>query len=298
MIRLVVSCGDPSGVGPQLAAKLLNENPERPWAVDLTGPPELWRSLGVTESKATRFIGDNNAPTTRPGEPCTAGAEIQCRGLIQALEHLEAGQADAIVTLPVNKLQMRAGGIDEAGHTELFRRRYPESELTMVFRSDQRWLGLATDHIPLRRVPEALSPERIASAAEALHRASCKPVALCGLNPHAGEGGMLGDEELRLEPALELLRRAGVPHRGFLPADGLFARWSGLEAILALYHDQGLAPFKAMTANRACQISLGLPFVRTSPDHGTAYELAKSGEGDPGSTRVAFDTAWRLAQAL
>jgi len=294
MTTIVVSCGDPSGVGPWLAAQVLNSPPAQAWTTLLTGPPKLWRGLGIIEGSNRQLIGTQEGQTEL-GIPCRLGAQIQADALLQALDLMDKNAADALVTLPINKAQLKSAGMDYAGHTELFRDRYPHSELVMSFRSDKRWVGLVTDHIALHQVPEAITTERLVYAAQALHRASGKPIALCGLNPHAGEAGMLGVEELGWANALSAIQEDGIPCRGFLPADGLFARWDASEAILALYHDQGLAPFKALTANRACQISLGLPFIRTSPDHGTAYALAKSSEGDPGSTRIAFETAIELA---
>ena len=295
MTKLIVSCGDPSGIGPRLATEVLNDPSASDWRVDLTGPPTLWRALGLREGPNRHLIGSAGKPTT-PGEPCIEGARIQTQGLLQALDVIDSGQADALVTLPVNKLQLKAAKQPFAGHTELFRSRYPRAELVMSFRSHDRWVALATDHIPLTRVASTLTPRRLITSAAALHQASGKPVAVCGLNPHAGEAGMLGLEELEWRSTIDRIQALGIPCRGFLPADGLFARWNGKEAILALYHDQGLAPFKALTANQACQISLGLPFIRTSPDHGTAYDLAKTNKGDPGSTRIAFETALSLAK--
>jgi len=295
MIKLVVSCGDPSGIGPRLATQVLNGQQAQDWFVYLTGPPKLWRELGLLESPNRQFVGPPAARTT-PGEPCPQGAQIQTQALLQALDIIDSGQADALVTLPINKMQLKAAGQPFAGHTELFRSRYPNTELVMSFRSHERWVALATDHIPLNQVASTLTDDRLIASVTALHQVSDKPVAVCGLNPHAGEEGMLGSEELSWQPAIDRIQALGIPCRGFLPADGLFARWTGHEAILALYHDQGLAPFKALTANQACQISLGLPFIRTSPDHGTAYDLAKTNKGDPGSTRIAFETALSLAK--
>ena len=294
MTTLVVSCGDPSGIGPRLAAQVLNSPQAEAWTVRLTGPNSLWRGLGIKDGVNRQLVGAQKGHTSL-GVPCATGAQIQTDALLQALDIMDQGAADALVTLPVNKAQLQSAGMDYAGHTELFRARYPSSELVMSFRSGERWVGLVTDHIALNQVAQVITPERLVYAARRLHQASGKPIALCGLNPHAGEEGMLGTEELRWNDALVAIERQGIPYRGFLPADGLFARWDQSEAILALYHDQGLAPFKALTANRACQISLGLPFVRTSPDHGTAYDLAKNNEGDPGSTRIAFETALKLA---
>tara|TARA_Y100001934_G_scaffold269098_1_gene352096 strand:+ start:332 stop:739 length:408 start_codon:yes stop_codon:yes gene_type:complete len=128
-----------------------------------------------------------------------------------------------------------------------------------------------------------------------LHAASGKPLVVCGLNPHAGEDGLMGKEELQLSVALDSLRTQGVPCRGFVAADSLFAHWDPKEAILALYHDQGLGPFKALFHGQSCQISLGMPYLRVSPDHGTAYHLAGRSQADAGSLRQALRTALNSA---
>lgn len=299
MTRLVVSCGDPSGIGIRLAAQVLKSADAAAWQLVLTGPKNLWLKWGIQPSANRIMVGSDDAVHIQPGRPCARGATIQAEALKQAVRLMEEGAGDALVTLPVHKEQLQRGGLNHAGHTAYFRHCFPDHELTMCFHSADplnRWLALATDHIPLHAVPQSITPQRMMHCVDALHRASGLPVAVCGLNPHAGEGGMLGREELGWAKVLDELAHRGVPCRGFLPADGLFARWRGEEAVLALYHDQGLAPFKALTANKACQISLGLPFIRTSPDHGTAYDLELNQKGDPGSTQVAFRTALKLAQ--
>jgi 4-hydroxythreonine-4-phosphate dehydrogenase len=299
MTRLVVSCGDPAGIGIRLAAQVLQSDQAATWHVVLTGPKTLWIKWGIKPGINRVLVGSDQTVDIRPGHPCARGASIQVAALKQALKLMQDGAGDALVTLPVHKEQLRRGGLNHAGHTEFFRHCYPRHEVTMCFHASEpinRWVALATDHIPLHKVPQSITTQRMMHCVEALHQASGLPVAVCGLNPHAGEGGMLGSEELGWAKSLNDLAQRGIPCRGFLPADGLFARWRGEEAILALYHDQGLAPFKALTANKACQISLGLPFIRTSPDHGTAYDLELNQKGDPGSTQVAFRTALKLAQ--
>jgi 4-hydroxythreonine-4-phosphate dehydrogenase len=295
-MRTIVSVGDPSGIGPELFAQLILDEPQWLERGDfiLTGPPRLWRQLGLEEGPNLQFQGspfEGTLPT--PGIPCAKGAEIQCRGFLEALEIVQEDESASLLTLPVNKEQLNKAGITFLGHTEYFRIAYPSRKITMAFRSDAYWLALVTDHLALQDVPERLHEEDLIKSATQLYEASQKPLAICGLNPHAGEAGLMGDDELRLAPALVQIRSKGIPCRGFIAADSFFAHWDPKEAVLALYHDQGLSPFKALFHGQSCQISLGMPFRRVSPDHGTAYSLAGTGKADPGSLRQALKEALR-----
>ena len=209
---------------------------------------------------------------------------------------MKESKGSTLLTLPVNKEQLNNYGLSFLGHTDYFRSIFPDHKITMAFRSDDHWLALATDHIPLWKVPSQVQVEQIVTAGRHLHEASQKPLVICGLNPHAGEGGFMGKEELGYGTAIDQLRSLGIPARGFVAADSFFAHWNSAEAVLALYHDQGLGPFKALFHGQSCQISLGLPFRRVSPDHGTAYDLAGTKQASPGSLRQAFIEALRPAR--
>jgi len=206
---------------------------------------------------------------------------------------MEEKQESCLLTLPVNKEQLIRSGMNFLGHNAYFRSLYPDRQITMAFRSGDHWMALATDHLPLHQVSSQLGVQQIIQAGCQLYEASQKPLVICGLNPHAGEGGLMGNEELRLAPALHELRTQGIPCRGFVAADSFFAHWDSSEAVLALYHDQGLGPFKALFHGQSCQISLGMPYRRVSPDHGTAYDLAGTGNADPGSLRQSLIEALR-----
>lgn len=295
-MKLIVTCGDPSGIGPELLAHLLKDD-ER-WRQQaeflLTGPAALWEQLGLKERPGLSFDGPPVPVGTQPGRPCAEGALIQCQSLTRGVELAQSSENAVLVTLPVNKEQMWNGGLMFMGHTAYFRSLYPKQPVTMTFKADDHWLGLATDHIPLNQVPKALDSRCLADHGRRLHEASGLPLVILGLNPHAGEGGLMGEEESRLALAVDLLKTEGIPCRGLVPADSFFAHWQPGEAVLALYHDQGLGPFKALFRGRGCQVSLGLPFRRVAPDHGTAYDLAGTGRADPSSLAQALDLALSL----
>ena len=210
--------------------------------------------------------------------------------------------------MPLNKAMLQQAGFDFPGHTEFLAQSagLEPDEVCMHLCGDVLRVSLVTTHPPLRQVPELITREKVvrclkltaAFVRQAFGRAeAAKPIAVCGLNPHAGEQGRIGREEIEiLTPAMEEAARSGVSAVGPLPADTLFFRAARGEfsAVLAMYHDQGLGPLKLLHFTRSVNVTLGLPFVRTSVDHGTAYELVGKGEADTGSFREAV----RLAKTL
>lgn len=222
-------------------------------------------------------------------------------------EDYARGSIDALVTLPVNKGAIAAQGIEFSGHTDYLARRCGEGhEALMVMVSPVMRVGLVTHHVPLREVPEritqALIEHRIAQMNDSLRRDFNIPgprIAVLGLNPHAGEGGLLGSEERDIiGPAVEAANKKGYIAVGPIAADGFFgfSGWRDYDGILAMYHDQGLIPFKHSSYFDGVNYTAGLPLVRTSPAHGTAYELAGKGTADCGSLRVALYQAHDIAR--
>jgi 4-hydroxythreonine-4-phosphate dehydrogenase len=211
----------------------------------------------------------------------------------------------ALVTGPVTKWAASGAGGAFAGQTEYLARATGRRGVVMMFVSDHLRVVLLTRHMPLREVPGALTRRRLEAAlrltASALRRhfgARRPRIAVCGLNPHAGEHGLFGDEERTvLLPVLRRLRRAGFSCEGPFAADGFFARGVPYDAVACWYHDQGLIPFKLAARDAGCQLTIGLPMVRTSPDHGSALDIAGRGIAQPGSMRYAIALARRLARA-
>ena len=238
-----------------------------------------------------------------PGKPSRAGGNAQLAYVRAAVEAAVCGDLDALCTAPVSKEQITRAGVRFTGHTELLADSFGR-EVLMLMDGPRVKVALATNHLPLREVPRALEKRRLAAQLQLLS-ASLQPVlgrrpriAVCGLNPHAGEGGLLGDEEIRIiAPAIALARRRGIDCTGPWPADGLFARPDRMPAdvVLAMYHDQALVVAKALDFDRTVNVTLGLPVPRTSPDHGVAYALAGRGKASAEPMIAALLKAAQLA---
>ena len=297
-----ISLGDPSGVGPEVTARALAHPAVRRALLPVVfgdGPTlarfPLFRRFARVEQAtlSSRPVRPTVVEVTRlpakdarPGIPTRAGGRAQ-HAYVQALvEAGRTGHVDALCTAPVNKGNITRAGIPFMGHTELLAEAFGV-EVLMVMDGPRVRVALATNHVPLAQVPKRLTAEGLTAQLKLLHR-SLQPLlgraprlAMCGLNPHAGEGGALGTEEGEvLVPAIRRARRAGIQVEGPFAADGLFARAGRLpyDAVLALYHDQGLVAAKALDFERTVNVTLGLPVPRTSPDHGTAYDLAGTGK--------------------
>ena len=245
------------------------------------------------------------ARLSAPGKPDPTNAAYVLALLDRAVDGALSGEFDALVTAPVHKGVINEAGIAFTGHTEYLAQRTGSARAVMMLAADELRVALATTHVPLSAVSAAISIDSLCEIATILARelearfAIRDPrLAVCGLNPHAGEGGYLGEEELRvIGPAVERIRAAGIRATGPLPADTVFVprTLAGFDAVLAMYHDQGLPVVKHAAFERAVNVTLGLPLIRTSPDHGTAFDLAGTGRADPGSLAAAVQLASRLA---
>ncbi|HEX7050504.1 MAG TPA: 4-hydroxythreonine-4-phosphate dehydrogenase PdxA [Longimicrobiales bacterium] len=303
-MRLAVTLGDPRGIGPEVAAaaaRSLAREPGRPRLIFI-GP----EGTGA-EAAADEFI-----PVGRwsDGDAARAGA-LAGRAIDIAAGLALEGEVDALVTAPIDKAALHAGGFDFPGHTEMLAARAGGVRVAMMMVAEATLSGgplrvvLATTHIPLADVPSALTTDLLVEqgrlTAEGLRRgwAIDRPrIALCAVNPHASDGGLFGDEEVRvLMPARDRLREAGIAATGPVPADTVFVRAlrGEFDAVLAPYHDVGMAAFKTASFGHGVNLTVGLPFVRTSPDHGTALDIAGRGAADPSSMLEAVRLAARLA---
>jgi 4-hydroxythreonine-4-phosphate dehydrogenase len=283
--RIAITVGDPAGIGPEIARKAAAD-PRVLAACEpvLYGPPDEERfSPGVLSAEAGRAAYD---------AICAAVGDAQ-RGVV-------AG----VATAPVNKAAFARAGLPWKGHTDLLAHLTGSPRVAMMFWSEPLKVILATVHVPLSEVPRLLTRERlddtIALAVRELPRFGLERprLALAGLNPHAGEDGLLGDEEQRvLRPAVEAARARGVDIEGPFPGDTVFVRAvrGDFDAVVACYHDQGLIPVKLVAFGQAVNVTLGLPIVRTSVDHGTAFDIAGKNLADPASLIDAVLLAARLA---
>ena len=245
-----------------------------------------------------------------PGQSTPEAAKSAILALEAAVRDIRSGDIDVLVTAPINKRAMDREGFGFPGHTEYLQEQFGQSDHTMIMVSDDIRVGVATGHIPLAHVPASLTTEGILRKLR-LMQASLRrdfgidqpKIAVLGLNPHCGDGGLLGDEEQSIIlPAIKAANDEGILAFGPYSADGFFGpgNYSRFDATLAMYHDQGLAPFKALSFRTGVNFTAGLPIVRTSPDHGTAYEMAGRDEADPQSMMSAIYTAidiWRRREA-
>jgi 4-hydroxythreonine-4-phosphate dehydrogenase len=283
--RIAITVGDPAGIGPEIARKAADD--PRVLAVCepvLYGPP-----------KGAQF-----APGVLSGEAGQAAYDAICA----AVRDAQAGSIAAIATAPINKLAFSKAGLPWKGHTDLLGHLTRSPRVAMMFWSEPLKVVLATIHVPLAAVPVALTldvmAETIDLAAHELARfIGARPrLAVAGLNPHAGEDGLMGAEERTvIRPAVEAARSRGIDVTGPLPGDTVFvrARKGEFDAVIACYHDQGLIPVKLLAFGHSVNVTLGLPIIRTSVDHGTAFDIAGKGVADPTSMIEATLLAARLA---
>jgi 4-hydroxythreonine-4-phosphate dehydrogenase len=319
---LLLTPGEPAGIGPELACRLALEDPGLLLVADPTLLSRSAEALGLAleidrmdpEEAGERppVVGRLRCwpvamryPAT-PGrlDPGNAPYVLEC--LERAAEACLSGRAAGLVTGPIHKGVINDAGVPFSGHTEFLAERAGVARVVMLLTAGSLRVALVTTHLPLRDVAEAVTTERVRAVLEILNRDLIdrfgleRPhIAVLGLNPHAGEAGHLGREEIDvIEPVLEQARADGMSLSGPLPADTAFlpSQLEGFDAVLAMYHDQGLPVLKHAGFGQAVNVTLGLPFIRTSVDHGTALDLAGQGKADPGSLRAAVDLAQELIE--
>nr|WP_252726969.1 4-hydroxythreonine-4-phosphate dehydrogenase PdxA [Paracoccus sp. C2R09] len=313
-----MTCGEPAGIGPELAPLVLASGQDIVWMGD---PRHLPQGCDWTEVTAP---GDPVPPGRLPvlrhdfaapaiaGRPDPANAIGVIEVIARAARMAMAGEVAAITTAPISKEALQSGaGFAFPGHTEYLAHLGGDLPVAMMLASTTVTppcrVVPATIHIPLQDVPDALTPEALEQAIRITHAGLIRDfgiprprIAVAGLNPHAGEGGRMGlQERMMIAPLLERLRAEGLDLAGPLPADTMFhaparARY---DAAVTCYHDQGLIPIKTLDFAGGVNVTLGLPFIRTSPDHGTAFDIAGKGLADPSSTIAALDMARQMAQA-
>ena len=302
---LAVTLGDPAGIGPEIACKALAEPAVRACARPrLIGPRALIAQVAAKLAlPMPADIVDVGDPTgVVPGVISAAAGACAAAAIEEAIAGTQAGRYAALVTNPISKTAIKAAGIPFPGHTEWLAARCGVADETMLMYHDELAVALVTCHQPLLSVPASLSPARIVTVARQLHAALVRirggdpRLAICGFNPHAGEGGLFGHEDEVVAPAVAELRRLGIACDGPLPPDTAFTpanrqRYAG---VVALYHDQGLIAFKALYFDTGVNVTLGLPLIRTSVDHGTAFDLAWQGVAQHQSLVAAIQLAARL----
>lgn len=307
--RIVVSPGEPAGIGPDIVAQI---DPSQFNAqLTIIGDRDLLlaraQAIGANlyetdhSGKRLTVIDTPLVNPCRPGEPDPANASYVLNILEQACQGCLEGRFDAMVTAPINKDIINQAGIEFSGHTEYLAGLCQASQPVMLLHTDRLRVALVTTHLPLRQVADAVTGDRIMRIAEILATdlqrrfGLANPhIKVCGLNPHAGESGYLGREEIDIIiPAIESLQHNGLNISGPYPADTLFthSELENADAVLAMYHDQGLPVLKHSGFHNAVNSTLGLPIIRTSVDHGTALNLAGTDRASADSLRTAIESA-------
>ena len=320
-LPVAVTMGDPSGVGPEIIAKMFVRRPnQRRWIV--VGDPLVLeyafaalradvpvRAITSVDQAAFDGVGldvlVSSSLKTLPviGKVSPASGQAAFSAIITAIKLAREGRVLCIVTAPINKEALSAAGHSYPGHTEILADHGGGVRVAMMLANDEIRTVLVTIHCSLadaiRKADFAaqMAAMRLAHAGALALGIASPRVAVAGLNPHAGEGGLFGDEEITIiRPAIEAARAEGINVSGPWPGDTVFmqARRGGFDVVVAQYHDQGLIPVKYMGVEKGVNITLGLPFVRTSPDHGTAFDIAGTGTADSSSLEYAFDYALKL----
>lgn len=336
MLRIALTMGDAAGIGPEIILRAVDQLPTDSLPVvygDATLLDLAQRDLferGILKHKY-EILSIKGPEYSTKGPLCvvdcatTAIAQgfsaypwgqaiadfgpLQRDALLRAIQHAQDSRIDALVTLPWHKARLQDAGLPPTGHTEVLQQATDTPDAIMVLCGDVLRVALATIHIPLREVPDRLSTEGIIKVGQHFARGLAQDwgienptIAVCGLNPHAGEGGVLGHEDERvIRPAIEALQQEGIRAEGPYPADTIFPLVAHgqrpYDGIIAMYHDQGLGPLKTWHFGQAANVTVGLPIIRTSVDHGTAYDIAGQGTARTDSFHYAYRLACQMAKA-
>jgi 4-hydroxythreonine-4-phosphate dehydrogenase len=300
--RIAISVGDINGIGPELILKSVQAYHSDPSIQFVIYAPEsvirfynemygmnikfhvVTNDDLIPDAGATIVDNANIAVTPRPGEISKIAGEVALDSIKQAVESVQKGYTSSLTTSPISKESIQLAGSSHPGHTEYLSELTGNSKFTMMLVSEAIRVALVTSHIPLRKVSESITKNIISEKISIVNQSLLNDfgiqnpkIAVLGLNPHAGDGGVLGMEEVEvISPVIRELNKAGINCDGPYAADGWFGmgKYHEFDAVIAMYHDQGLAPFKALTFGKGVNYSAGLPIIRTSPDHGTAFEIS------------------------
>ncbi|MFT5482499.1 MAG: 4-hydroxythreonine-4-phosphate dehydrogenase [Halieaceae bacterium] len=323
-LKIAITPGEPAGIGPELLIQIIQQPGDHALIAiadpamleqraNMLGLPLTLREYTPNDRPSCQlagellFVAEPLATPSSPGVLDCTNAPYILNTLTRAVNGCLDGSFDAMVTAPVHKAAINDAGIEFSGHTEFLANMVAVESVVMMLATAQMKVALVTTHLPLSAVAAAITRETLSRVIKIVHcelrlnyALETPRLAVLGLNPHAGENGYLGREEIDIiEPALEQLRAEGIDILGPLPADTAFNRkvLDQVDVVIAMYHDQGLPVLKYAGFGRAVNITLGLPFIRTSVDHGTALDLAGTGSADAGSLRYAIDTAASMATA-
>lgn len=321
---LAISIGDYNGIGPEVILKTITSPNSLPFTPLVLGHPSILDFYAKTVSGAqgchaaeifsdiksgqvnVMAVDNLSSGDIRPGEVSARAGGLAMKAVKKGIELCKSGEAAALVTAPISKEALFLAGYQVPGHTEFLALETGCDDYVMMLVSKILRIGLVSAHIPLRDAAESVTKDNILKKLTLIN-SSLKmdfgirqpEIAVLGLNPHAGDGGVLGNEETDIiAPAVSEAFKSGIITKGPFPADGFFGNraYEQYDAVLAMYHDQGLIPFKTLAFNAGVNFTAGLPVIRTSPDHGTAFSIAGQGKADSRSFREALDLAFLLYQ--
>ena len=316
-IRVGITIGDINGIGPEVIIKTLKDERSFEHLTPIIYGSSRTISYHCKQLKISNFDFEKLRTEDKPkqgkinivncwsddikvnfGDASNEAGKAAFASLQAATDALAAGEIDVLVTAPINKKTIQNEDFDFPGHTEYLAKMAHVDQPLMIMVSNKLRVGVVTGHIPLKEVPSAISKSKIVECAKILNSTLIKDftvtrpkIAILGLNPHAGEDGLLGDEEKKIiVPAIQAAQNEGILAYGPFPGDGFFGsgNFKNFDGVLAMYHDQGLVAFKSLSFGTGVNYTAGLPIVRTSPDHGTGYEIAGKGEADESSFRSAL----------
>lgn len=322
--RIVISAGDFNGIGPEVVLKslqstnledvtpiILSSSEVIDYYLDLYGMQMIYNQVNVFDEIEDGVINVlesyNDIPVSvDPGGFTKQSGTCAMLAVEKGIDLCKKQQADALVTAPISKEAVNRAGYNIPGHTEFLADSTGTENFMMMLVHDNLRVGLVTGHVPVTKVKEQLSSSEISRFINIMQKTLQKDfgitnphIAVLGLNPHAGDGGIIGDEEQKIiSPALKKAQKKGINVSGPHPADGYFGnrKYETSDAILAMYHDQGLIPFKTLSFGKGVNFTAGLPIIRTSPDHGTAFDIAGKNKADSSSFSEAFMLAIKLAK--
>jgi len=316
-VKYAITLGDPTGISPEILIKSAGKLPEKNYIIYGSLQP-LKQAEKITGKKIK--IKQINSPEEakepgfhiieivrgdfHPGKPDKNSGEASVKYLERAVDHILEKRVDTLITLPISKEHILSIGFDFPGHTDYLAYKTKTKKYLMMLACEKMKVALLTSHIPLKDVPKAVSRADIRGLIRLLHnelenKFNIKNplIGILGLNPHGGDGGKIGTEEKDvIQPVVDELKKEGFRIEGCLPPDTAFVDYKKYDAYLAMYHDQGLIPLKMNCFKRAVNITLGLPFIRTSPDHGTGFDIAGKNMAEPSSFISAVEMAVKLTE--
>ncbi|MEA3493611.1 MAG: 4-hydroxythreonine-4-phosphate dehydrogenase PdxA [Candidatus Margulisiibacteriota bacterium] len=321
-----VTMGDPAGIGPEICAKALTDNEIQVIAncvvigdkkamrqgIKVSKIPniEINPIKKISEAKFQRGIIDvlnlkNVGASLKLGQVSKAAGKASVEYIEKAIRLAKDGKIDAITTGPINKESIHKAGYKFQGHTEILATRTGAKDYAMMFISDSLWIMLVTTHLPLKEVSKHIDKQKIVKRIKLAHETLLKlrgkkpKIGVAGLNPHAGEAGIFGDEEIKIiKPAVDAAKKLGINVKGPISPDAIFylANIGMFDIVIAMYHDQGLIPLKLLSFNHSVNVTVGLPIIRTSVDHGTGFDIAGKGWAKPQSLIEAIKVATHFAK--